>query len=88
MKVEFLSKFNKDISTVKLKPIKEKLITLIDELESAGSLSEINNVKKLKGFSQAYRIRIGDYRLGLFQTKEGVELARFVHRKDIYKLFP
>ncbi|WP_374754821.1 type II toxin-antitoxin system RelE family toxin [Dyadobacter psychrophilus] len=44
--------------------------------------------KKLKGFSNAYRIRIGDYRVGIFVENNIVELARIAHRKDIYKVFP
>ncbi len=36
----------------------------------------------------AYRIKIGDYRIGIFVESKVVEMARFVHRKDIYKVFP
>jgi len=31
---------------------------------------------------------LGDYRIGVFINKDTVQLARFVHRKDIYHLFP
>ena len=48
----------------------------------------IVNLKKLKGFKTAYRIRIGDYRIGVFIDGDIVEFARVVHRKDIYRLFP
>jgi len=46
------------------------------------------NLKKLKGFKTAYRIRVGDYRIGLFISNDTVEFARVVHQKDIYKVFP
>ena len=88
MEVEFLSKFNKDISSVKQKTTKASIIKIIEQLENAGSITDISGVKKLKGFKDAYRIRIGDYRLGLFVSKNKAQFARFVHRKDIYKLFP
>ncbi len=51
-------------------------------------MSDIKGLKKLKGFKDAYRVRLGDYRLGVFINKDLVQFARFVHRKDIYKLFP
>lgn len=35
-----------------------------------------------------YRIRIGDYRIGIFVEGKTVEFARVVHRKDIYQQFP
>ncbi len=88
MQVEFLSKFNKDISSIKVKSTKTKLIEVIDSIEKATSMSDIKGLKKLKGFKDAYRVRVGDYRLGAFINKDVAELARFVHRKDIYKFFP
>jgi mRNA interferase RelE/StbE len=64
------------------------LIKLIHEIEAADSLSKISNLKKLSGHKSAYRIRIGDYRIGFFYESEKVIFARIVHRKEIYKVFP
>jgi mRNA-degrading endonuclease RelE of RelBE toxin-antitoxin system len=50
--------------------------------------ADIGNLKKLKGDENAYRIRIGDYRLGIFFDGETVIFARVLHRKDIYRYFP
>jgi mRNA interferase RelE/StbE len=88
MKVEFLKSFSKDINAVVPKSVKQSLIRVIESLEKADDLANIANVKKLKGFRNAYRLRIGDYRLGFFVENSSVLLARFLHRKDIYKLFP
>ena len=88
MKVEFLKKFSKDLDSVNSKTVKQSLIRIIELLENAQTLEEIPNLKKLKGHKSAYRIRIGDYRLGLFFENSRVLLARFLHRKDIYKIFP
>jgi mRNA interferase RelE/StbE len=63
-------------------------LKIIEEIESANSLLDINNIKKLSGDKISYRIRLGDYRLGIFYENNTVELVRFVHRKDIYKVFP
>ena len=51
-------------------------------------MADIPNLKKLKGFEDAYRIRISDYRIGLFIIDNTTVFARFLHRKDIYKFFP
>ncbi|WAC09541.1 type II toxin-antitoxin system RelE family toxin [Dyadobacter pollutisoli] len=67
--------------------VKLALITLIQSLEDADSLSEVSQIKKLKGFSNAYRIRIGDYRVGIFVENDVIEFARIAHRKDIYNIF-
>ena len=52
------------------------------------NLDSLKGVKKLHGHFFAYRIRIGDYRLGFFKENETIILVRFLKRADIYKLFP
>ena len=88
MKVEFLKKFSKDLDDLKVKSVKRNLIHLIDFIEAADDLDSIPNTKKLKGHKTAYRTRVGDYRLGFFFENSTVIFARFLHRKDIYKIFP
>ncbi len=88
MEVEFLEKFNKDIDKISLRTVKNNLLKLIINIESAKSLSEIHQIKKLKGHKSAYRIRIADYRVGIFLEGQKVIFARIIHRKDIYNVFP
>lgn len=88
MKVEFLKSFSKDLDNIKTAAVKQSLIRLIQRLEDVDALQEIPNTKKLKGHRNAFRIRVGDYRLGLFYEHPRITLARFLHRKEIYKLFP
>lgn len=88
MEVEFLSKFSEDLDSVTQKSIKSKIIRLIELFESSNSLSKIPQIKKLTGHRNAYRIRIGNYRLGIFVEGSKVQFARLVHRKNIYKVFP
>ena len=88
MKVEFLKKFSKDLDNLKTRSVKQALIRVIDLMENTDSIDRIPNTKKLKGHKTAFRTRIGDYRLGFFFENSTILLARFVHRKDIYKIFP
>jgi mRNA interferase RelE/StbE len=88
MKVEFLTKFTKDVDKLKVSHIKASVVKIIELLESTDSLSKIPNLKKLKGHKSAFRIKIGDYRIGIFVDGRTVEMARVIHRKDIYKVFP
>ena len=88
MKVEFLKRFSKDLDHIKSKSVKQSLIRLIELMESVDALEKIPNTKKLKGHKSAYRTRVGDYRVGFFFENSTILLARFLHRKDIYKIFP
>lgn len=88
MKVEFLAHFSKDLDKIRFSHVKQSVQRIILKVESAESISEIPNLKKLSGHKSAYRIRTGDYRIGIFVEGKTVEFARIVHRKDIYNLFP
>ena len=88
MRVKFLSKFGSDLDKIKNTSLRKRVYRVIEETESAATISELRNIKKLKGDKISYRIRIGDYRVGIYFENNVVEFARIVHRKDIYKVFP
>ena len=75
----------KKIGNVKLRP---KLLSILENIQGASKISDIKNIKKLKGSSEFYRVRLGDYRIGMIILKQEVQLIRFLHRKDIYRYFP
>ncbi len=88
MKVEFKSSFAKDLKKLKEKDLKAQVRQVIELVEKARTLQEIKDVKKLKGGDRYYRIRVGDYRVGLTLEGDTVIFVRFLHRKDIYTYFP
>jgi len=88
MKTEFTGRFLRDIDKLNQASVKKDITDIIEMVEKAASLSEIKNIKKLKGHSAAYRIRSGDYRIGIFIENSIVEFIRIAHRKEIYKIFP
>jgi len=88
MHVEFLRKFSSDIDRIHQKSVKSNLAKMIRSFESAENLNNISNLKKLVDHKSAYRIRIGDYRVGFFYENKKAIFARVVHRKDIYEVFP
>jgi mRNA interferase RelE/StbE len=83
MRVEFLEKFSRDLDKVTQRSIRESVEKIILKVESAKSLTEISHIKKLSGHKSAFRIRLGDYRIGIFVEGNTVQFARIVHRKDI-----
>jgi mRNA interferase RelE/StbE len=87
VEIEIRKSFEKD--SVKLPAdIQAHLASVIQQIITANKLSAISSVKKLTGFKNAYRIRIGSYRIGFFYENDIVELVRILNRKDIYKYFP
>ncbi|MBS1916427.1 MAG: type II toxin-antitoxin system RelE/ParE family toxin [Bacteroidetes bacterium] len=88
MKITFTKKFEKQAEKLPTKKLKEEVVSIIDLVEASNSIQEIKNLKKLKGFNNYFRIRMGEYRIGIYLNKGIIEFAAIDHRKDIYKYFP
>jgi mRNA interferase RelE/StbE len=80
--------FNKDLGKLKDKKIAVKIEAVILKLQESSSLNQITGLKKLSGALNAYRIRIGDYRLCFYYENKIIRLMVFAHRGEVYKNFP
>ena len=88
MQVEFTKHFAQQIDKLSDEKLRARLRTVVRTVMNAATLHDISNLKKLKGHATAYRIRIGDYRVGIFIEDDTALFAAFEHRKDIYNRFP
>lgn len=88
MKVKFLSGFDKDLKKIRDKELAKTIIECIRIFEEADDLSQIPNIKKMKGHSTAYRYRKGKYRIGFYYENDTVIFTAFAPRDKIYKRFP
>ena len=88
MKAEFKASFLKAIKKINDRQLKADIVDAIRNVESAKALKEINHLKKLKGHKKYYRIRIGNYRIGIKIDKKTVFFVDIGHRKNIYRIFP
>jgi mRNA-degrading endonuclease RelE of RelBE toxin-antitoxin system len=81
--------FIKDLKALKSTPVFESVKSLVfDEIPGYSSLDEISNIKKLKDADSAYRLRVGDYRIGFTVAEDTITFVRVLHRQDIYRYFP
>jgi mRNA interferase RelE/StbE len=89
MKVSFDKSFIKAIVKIKNPLVLKRIENIIYSLESAESIENVSNIKKLIGYTSFYRIKMGVYRIGfeLINDKE-IKLITVLHRKDIYNKFP
>lgn len=88
MEVVFLRSFIQDFKRIPEKAVRRKVERIVKEMQAAGSLRDLRNVKKLEGHTNAFRIRVGDHRIGFFFANSTIELARVANRRDIYRAFP
>ena len=86
MKAEFRDSFAKDLKSIKDKNLLNRVKEVVENVEKVASLDEIHNPKKLKGGGNYFRLRIGDYRMGVALENDTIIFVRFLNRKDIYRL--
>lgn len=80
---KYLKKLNLSYS------MKQKLKSIIKEIELNQSIKEIKNIKKIVNYNNYYRIRMNDYRIGIeLLDHNRISFIAIAHRKNIYKIFP
>ncbi|MEW5817049.1 MAG: type II toxin-antitoxin system RelE/ParE family toxin [Spirochaetota bacterium] len=88
MNVQFRVSFSKDIRNIKNHDLLSRIKEAIERVEKAQNLQDISNLKRLKGGSNCWRIRVGEYRIGLTIENDTVTFVRCLNRKEIYRYFP
>ena len=81
MNVEFRKSFEKDLSKIRDVELLQRIQAVIEEVESIDSFTDLSNIKKLKAEGDYYRVRVGDYRIGLSVSEDVVTFVRVLHRK-------
>jgi mRNA interferase RelE/StbE len=88
MKVKYSKKFLKQLAAIP-SDIRSKIESFVfEELVSTLSIYEMGKVEKMKGYDGFYKVRFGNYRLGLVIENEIVAVKTVMHRREIYKFFP
>ena len=89
MNTLFRERFWRDVKKeVKDKKTIVRIDEVIEEALAAASIRDLKNVKKMKGAANAYRIRVGGFRIGIFVEGDVIEFACCLPRKDMYRYFP
>lgn len=91
MKTFARGSFIRDLKKIKDTDTKKAILKNIESVEVAKSLSDIPNIKSLRGFKGYYRIvplPNKEYRIGLYLYDDILEFVCCLKRKDIYKFFP
>ena len=88
MKTLYSKKFLRDLATIPKNERTSIEIFVFETLIKFNSISEVGKFEKLRGYQNFYKVRVGNYRLGLKLEGETLILERVLHRKDIYRYFP
>ena len=71
--------------------VRERVETLAFEtMPKTTNPYAVPGVEKLTGYREYYKVRFGEYRVGLRLDKKAkvIEFCRVLHRRDLYRYFP
>jgi len=81
-------KFLEELSQLPVNPRSKIERFVFEDVRKYQTISDIPNLRKLKGYKFYYRIRFGNYRAGLSIKDNTLIFERLIHRRDIYRFFP
>jgi len=89
MELKYKGSFKRDFETNN-RLIVEAVHKAVMNIKNASSITQIQNLKKMRKYTTHYRIRVADdYRIGIIIRGNTVWFTRFGHRNLFYKkLFP
>lgn len=88
MEICFKKQFLKDLARIPVKNRRKIENLVFEEIPSADPGKILEIISKMKGYEDYYKIRLGDFRIGLKISDNVLEFQRVLHRKDIYRFFP
>ncbi len=88
MDVLFEAAFAKDLRRIRDKKLRRRIQNVITEVKSANNLDDVHSLIKMQGYDTFYRVRLGNYRIGVELVGTTLIFVRALHRKDIYRKFP
>lgn len=88
MNVTFDKSFSKKLDKLRNQQLKTRIKSVIESCANAEKITDIPNIKKMTSFTTYYRIKVGDYRIGIDFDGTTIDFITIAHRKDIYSIFP
>jgi len=88
VKTSFLTSFLRDVKKLPNARIRRDVERAILEIESAPELSKVSSIKRLSGHSNYFRLRLGEWRIGIKMHDGEIMFVRCLHRREIYRFFP
>ncbi len=88
-KVDYTKRFLKELAQLP-DNVQGRIENIIfDKLKSENPF-DLGYIEKMKGHPDKYKIRVGDYRIGISidVSLKQIVCQRVAHRREIYRIFP
>ena len=88
-KVKYTKKFLKELASSP-KDIQSRVEPIVFTQLTCDNPFELGYLSKMKGYDDKYKIRVGNYVIGITVDKKAKTIIcqRIAHRREIYRMFP
>jgi mRNA interferase RelE/StbE len=88
-RVEYTKRFLKELASLPKDVQQQVEMVVFQELSSTNPF-ELGYLEKMTGYPDKYKVRLGDYRIGVTMDKQTQTIIcqRVAHRRYIYRVFP
>lgn len=88
MRIKFKKSFLKQLAALP-KEVRERIESFVFEtLPTLDSMGESGKIEKLHGYKSYFKIRFGEYRVGIHAENDILTVEIVMHRREIYRHFP
>ena len=88
MEIRYHNQFHRDLRRLGNPSLATQVEQVIEQLKAASTMRDMRDVSRMTAPGEHYRIRVGEYRLGITMDSEIAILRRFLPRGEIYRRFP
>ena len=88
MEIRYHNQFHRDLRRLGGTSLAAQVEQIIEELKAASTIRDLHSVSRMTAPGEHYRVRIGEYRLGITMDGQTAILRRFLPRGEIYRRFP
>ena len=88
MEIRYHNQFHRDSRRLGNLSLASQVEQVIEQLKAASTIRDLRGVSRMTARGEHYRIRVGEYRLGITMDGETAILRRFLPRGEIYRRFP
>jgi len=88
MEVRYSKKFLKQLAGIPRETRVRIEDFVFNELSTKATIEEAGKIEKMQGYTNCYKARFGDYRIGFLLENDVITVKTVMHRREIYKFFP
>ncbi|NOT85895.1 MAG: type II toxin-antitoxin system RelE/ParE family toxin [Methylococcaceae bacterium] len=88
MEVRYSKKFFKQLAEIPSDSRSKIEAFVFSDIVTVTSIAELGKIEKMQGYDGFYKVRFGQYRLGLVIENGVITVKTVMHRREIYKFFP